>query len=171
LAQPWVLGLIGVATVVLIWLLTTASGAVDKLFLPSPQAVWQAGQAQWQSGVLLKDAVASIQRVFIGFALSAGLALPVGIAMGTNPTICRLLEPLMALIRYMPASTHYAHAGANAGISNLGNFSKYSRSIAQRSWQMDDTRSRWNTHCKQRLENSNRRIANPAKPQRRLATW
>ena len=103
LAQPWVLGLVGVATAMLIWFLTTASGAVDNLFLPSPQAVWQAGQAQWQSGVLLKDAVASIQRVFIGFALSAGLALPVGIAMGTNPTICRLLEPLMALIRYMPA--------------------------------------------------------------------
>ncbi len=102
-AQPWVLGLVGVATVVLIWLLTTASGAVDKLFLPSPQAVWQAGQAQWTSGVLVKDAVASIQRVFIGFALSAGLALPIGIAMGTNQTICRLLEPLMALIRYMPA--------------------------------------------------------------------
>ena len=103
MAQPWVLGLVGVATVLLIWLLTTASGAVDKLFLPSPQTVLQAGQAQWQSGVLLKDAVASIQRVFIGFAISAGLALPVGIAMGTNQTICRLLEPLMALIRYMPA--------------------------------------------------------------------
>ena len=103
LAHPWVLGLVGMATVLLIWLLTTASGTVDKLLLPSPQAVWQAGQSQWQSGGLVKDAVASIQRVFIGFALSAGLALPVGIAMGTNPTICRLLEPLMALIRYMPA--------------------------------------------------------------------
>jgi len=29
--------------------------------------------------------------------------LPIGIAMGTNPVICRLLEPLMGLIRYMPA--------------------------------------------------------------------
>lgn len=103
LAQPWVLGLVGVATVFLVWWLTTASGAVDKLFLPSPQAVWQAGQAHWTSGILVKDALASIQRVFLGFALSAGLALPIGIAMGTNPTICRLLEPLMALIRYMPA--------------------------------------------------------------------
>ena len=103
LAQPWVLGFVGVASVLLIWYLTSASGAVDKLFLPSPQAVWQAGQAQWTSGILVKDALASIQRVFLGFALSAGLALPIGIAMGTNQTICRLLEPLMALIRYMPA--------------------------------------------------------------------
>ena len=77
MAQPWVLGLIGVATVVLIWLLTTASGAVDKLFLPSPQAVLQAGQVQWSSGIMLKDAMASIQRVFIGFAISADHRLPI----------------------------------------------------------------------------------------------
>jgi NitT/TauT family transport system permease protein len=101
--HPWALGLLGVLTVLLLWWITTASGSVNKLFLPSPQAVWQAGQQQWTSGLLLKDALASIQRVFIGFAMSAGLALPVGIAMGTSPVICRLLEPLIGLIRYMPA--------------------------------------------------------------------
>jgi NitT/TauT family transport system permease protein len=101
--HPWALGFIGILTVLLLWWLTTASGSVNKLFLPSPQAVWQAGQQQWTSGLLLKDALASIQRVFIGFAMSAGLALPIGIAMGSNPVICRLLEPLMGLIRYMPA--------------------------------------------------------------------
>jgi NitT/TauT family transport system permease protein len=101
--HPWSLGLLGVLTVLLLWWITTASGSVNKLFLPSPQAVWLAGQQQWTSGLLLKDALASIQRVFIGFAMSAGLALPVGIAMGTSPVICRLLEPLMGLIRYMPA--------------------------------------------------------------------
>lgn len=101
--HPWALGLLGILTVLLLWWITTASGSVNKLFLPSPQAVWLAGQQQWSSGLLLKDALASIQRVFIGFAMSAGLALPVGIAMGTSPVICRLLEPLMGLIRYMPA--------------------------------------------------------------------
>jgi NitT/TauT family transport system permease protein len=101
--HPWALGILGILIVLLLWWVTTASGTVNKLFLPSPQAVWQAGQQQWTSGLLLKDALASIQRVFIGFAMSAGLALPIGIAMGTNPVICRLLEPLMGLIRYMPA--------------------------------------------------------------------
>jgi len=101
--HPWALGLLGILSVLLLWWITSASGSVNKLFLPSPQAVWLAGQQQWTSGLLLKDALASIQRVFIGFAMSAGLALPVGIAMGTSPVICRLLEPLMGLIRYMPA--------------------------------------------------------------------
>ncbi len=101
--HPWALGLTGIMVVLLLWYAITASGSVNKLFLPSPQAVWSAGQQQWSSGILLKDAIASIQRVFIGFAMSAGLALPLGILMGTNPVICRLLEPLMGLIRYMPA--------------------------------------------------------------------
>ena len=101
--HPWALGLTGIMAVLLLWYAITASGSVNKLFLPSPQAVWSAGQQQWSSGILLKDAIASIQRVFIGFAMSAGLALPLGILMGTNPVICRLLEPLMGLIRYMPA--------------------------------------------------------------------
>ncbi|MCS5704827.1 ABC transporter permease [Synechococcus sp. FGCU-3] len=103
LRHPWTLGVIGVSTVLVLWWLISSTGLVDKLFLPSPQAVLQAGQVQWSSGLLVKDAAASIQRVFIGFAMSAGLALPIGIAMGTNPVVCRLLEPLMGLIRYMPA--------------------------------------------------------------------
>ena len=103
LRHPWILGLLGIFTVLLLWSLISSSGLVDALFLPSPQGVLEAGQQQWSSGVLIKDALASIQRVFIGFALSAGLALPVGIAMGTNVVVCRLLEPLMGLIRYMPA--------------------------------------------------------------------
>jgi NitT/TauT family transport system permease protein len=103
LQHPWALGSLGILVVVLLWWGITASGSVNKLFLPSPEAVLAAGQQQWSSGLLLQDAVASIRRVFLGFALSAGLALPVGIAMGSNAVICRLLEPLMGLIRYMPA--------------------------------------------------------------------
>jgi NitT/TauT family transport system permease protein len=92
-----------VALVLLLWAGVSNSGLVDRLFLPTPQAVWTAAQGQWSSGMLVRDALASIQRVFLGFALSAGLALPIGIAMGSNTVICRLLEPLMGLIRYMPA--------------------------------------------------------------------
>lgn len=103
LSHPWVLGVLGVLAVFLLWLAATASGRVDKLFLPGPGAVWEAGAAQFQAGILVRDAMASIQRVFLGFVISAGLALPLGIVMGTNRVICRLLEPLMALIRYMPA--------------------------------------------------------------------
>lgn len=101
--HPWVLGLTGILVVVVLWTGVTATGIVNPLFLPSPWAVLAAGRSQLEEGVLWADLVASVGRVFAGFALSAAVALPLGIAMGTSTVICRLLEPLMALIRYMPA--------------------------------------------------------------------
>jgi NitT/TauT family transport system permease protein len=102
-SHPWLLGTAGVLVVLLLWTVITATGLVDKLFLPSPAAVWSAGQVQAQQGLLWRDFSASVGRVFGGFALSAIVALPLGIAMGSSVVICRLLEPLMGLIRYMPA--------------------------------------------------------------------
>jgi NitT/TauT family transport system permease protein len=102
-SHPWLLGTAGVLVVLLLWTVITATGLVDKLFLPSPAAVWSAGQVQAQQGLLWRDFSASVGRVFGGFALSAIVALPLGIAMGSSVVVCRLLEPLMGLIRYMPA--------------------------------------------------------------------
>ena len=101
--HPWLLGAAGVVAVLLLWSAITATGLVDKLFLPSPAAVWSAGRTQAEQGLLWRDFSASVGRVFGGFALSAVVALPLGIAMGSSVVICRLLEPLMGLIRYMPA--------------------------------------------------------------------
>jgi NitT/TauT family transport system permease protein len=101
--HPWVLGITGVLVVLLIWALATSLELVDPLFLPSPAAVLAAGQAQAAQGLLWADLVASVGRVLGGFGLSAVVALPLGIAMGTSTVINRLLEPLMGLVRYMPA--------------------------------------------------------------------
>ena len=103
LGQSWALGLLGVLAVLLAWQLIAVSGLVNKLFLPSPEAVWKAGTEQVEQGILVKDALASIGRVGAGFALSALVSLPLGIAMGFNRVICQVLEPLLGLIRYMPA--------------------------------------------------------------------
>ncbi|MEI8249740.1 MAG: ABC transporter permease [Synechococcus sp. ELA057] len=101
--HPWILGLSGLAILLLLWTLVAASGWVDRLFLPSPAAVFEAAAQESSEGVLLQDAGASVMRVLAGFGLSALVALPLGIAMGSNALLCRLLEPLMALLRYMPA--------------------------------------------------------------------
>ncbi len=101
--HPWSLGATGLLAVLALWFCISASGLVDSLFLPGPGAVWAAGRAQAAQGMLWKDLTASVGRVLGGFGLSATVALPLGIAMGTSPVICRLLEPLIGLIRYMPA--------------------------------------------------------------------
>lgn len=103
LSHPWLLGLTGLLLVLASWSGLSTIGWVDPLFLPSPAAVVAAGQAQIEQGLLWRDLAASGGRVLAGFGLSALVALPLGIAMGSNLVICRLLEPLIGLIRYMPA--------------------------------------------------------------------
>ena len=101
--RPWLLGACGVMAGVLFWQLISGTGWVDPLFLPAPVAVLAAAREQWAEGLLPRDVIASLARVLGGFGLSALVALPLGIAMGTSRLICGLLEPLLGLIRYMPA--------------------------------------------------------------------
>lgn len=101
--RAWLLGACGVLAALLLWQGISASGWVDPLFLPTPAAVVAAAREQWREGLLLRDVVASLGRVLGGFGLSALVALPLGIAMGSSRLICGLFEPLLGLIRYMPA--------------------------------------------------------------------
>jgi NitT/TauT family transport system permease protein len=87
----------------LLWFVVTASGKVEARFLPSPAAVIAAGQRLWGTGELLKDTVASLWRIGVGFLLAATLSFPIGILMGSFASIRALFEPLFGLMRYMPA--------------------------------------------------------------------
>lgn len=103
--KPLVAGLIAtsIALPLLLWWLVTTFGNVDPKFLPSPARVIEAFGRLWGTGELLKDTVASLWRVGVGFALAVILSIPVGVLMGSFASIRALLEPLFGLIRYMPA--------------------------------------------------------------------
>ena len=103
LLHPSFLGVAGIGFLLVFWTLVAGLGVLDPLFLPSPTAVLAAGREELANGDLWRDISASLLRVLGGFTLSALVAFPLGIAMGTNATLCRLLEPLLALLRYMPA--------------------------------------------------------------------
>jgi len=87
----------------LIWWLVTTFGSVDPKFLPSPARVLEAFGRLWSTRELLKDTVASLWRVGVGFLLAVVLSIPVGVLMGSFASIRALLEPLFGLMRYMPA--------------------------------------------------------------------
>jgi len=87
----------------LLWWLVTTFGNVDPRFLPSPARVLEAFARLWSTRELLKDTVASLWRVGVGFLLALVLSIPVGVLMGSFATIRALLEPLFGLVRYMPA--------------------------------------------------------------------
>lgn len=88
---------------VLLWWLMTTFGNVDPKFLPSPTKVLEAFGRLWGTRELLKDTVASLWRVGVGFLLAVFLSIPVGVLMGSFASIRALLEPLFGLMRYMPA--------------------------------------------------------------------
>ena len=80
------------------------SFGVTETFLPPPWAVWSAGVEMAQSGQLFTDAWASIQRVLLGFGLAVLVSVPLGIIMGSLAAGRALFEPLIGLLRYLPAS-------------------------------------------------------------------
>jgi len=92
-----------IALPLLVWWLITTFGTIDPKFLPSPANVIEAFGRLWGARELLKDTVASLWRVGVGFLLAAVFSIPVGILMGSFPSIRALLEPLFGLMRYMPA--------------------------------------------------------------------
>ena len=87
----------------LLWWLVTTFGNVNPQFLPSPARVLEAFARLWSSGELLKDTVASLWRVGVGFLLAVLFSIPVGVLMGSFASIRALLEPVFGLFRYMPA--------------------------------------------------------------------
>jgi NitT/TauT family transport system permease protein len=87
----------------LLWWLVTTFGNIDPKFLPSPAKVMEAFGRLWNTRELLKDTVASLWRVGVGFSLAGLVSIPIGILMGSFPSIRALLEPLFGLMRYMPA--------------------------------------------------------------------
>lgn len=98
-----VLTVLSIALPLFLWWAVTQFGNLDPRFLPSPAKVMTAFGRLWGTGELLKDTVASLWRVGVGFLLAALLSIPVGLLMGSFASVRALLEPLFGLVRYMPA--------------------------------------------------------------------
>ena len=87
-----------------LWWLIAWSGWVDPLFLPSPLAVAGSAFRAYAADRLWVDLGISIYRVVVGFALAAAVGVPLGLLMGSFQAARSLFEPLLAFVRYMPAT-------------------------------------------------------------------
>lgn len=99
----WVLALIGLFTPLVLWAVLAAFGGLDPVFLPAPLQVLTRTWTWLTETGLLDDMGISIYRVVTGFLLSAVIALPLGLFIGSYRAVQALLEPLTDFIRYMPA--------------------------------------------------------------------
>lgn len=99
----WVLTIASIVVPLGLWWGIALTGVVNPKFLPSPIDVAQALIRLQTKGFLWNDTLFSCFRVGCGFLMAAILSVPIGIAMGTFPSIRSLLEPIIGIVRYMPA--------------------------------------------------------------------
>jgi NitT/TauT family transport system permease protein len=107
-----------------LWQWVASMGWVNENILPSPLQVWRKWVAYlmplqefaaWKennaggswlswafSGELIIDSLGSLYRVVVGFAVGAGLALPLGLAMGSSRIVYAWMNPLVQLLRPIP---------------------------------------------------------------------
>jgi NitT/TauT family transport system permease protein len=96
------LAVTGFAISLLLWALISGAGIIDPIFLPSPLTVAETGLKLLQDSILWTDLWVSFVRVTIGFALSAAIALPVGILIGAFKPLEALVQPVTEFVRYVP---------------------------------------------------------------------
>lgn len=105
LPRRWVvaLGAASLVSAALVWLLLVATDAAG-MFLPSPWRVLTAAVDMARGGTLHADTWASVRRVGIGFGIAVVISVPLGLAIGTFRSVSSVFEPVIGLVRYMPAT-------------------------------------------------------------------
>jgi NitT/TauT family transport system permease protein len=118
-----------------VWEGLSRAGVINPLILPSPSKVFvrwiayarplkpfepgtQSRLAWMFSGELPHDALASFLRILMGFAVGAGLALPLGLAMGAIDRVYELANPLVQILRPIPPIAYIPLAILWFGLGN-----------------------------------------------------
>jgi NitT/TauT family transport system permease protein len=102
-----------------LWQYLSSHAIINPQILPAPTAViakwWEYllplepydptkfNYLEWVfSGELPHDAYSSLYRVMVGFLVGGALALPMGLMMGANDRVYKLLNPLIQVLRPIP---------------------------------------------------------------------
>ena len=96
------LGSIPFLVLFLLWIGVAGLGLVKEIFLPPISAVWDSLVVLFSRGNYIADVWISIYRVMVAFAVSAVLAIPLGLFAGRYPRMAQVFEPFVGFIRYLP---------------------------------------------------------------------
>jgi NitT/TauT family transport system permease protein len=95
--------LLSISAVVAVWWGIAASGIINPDLFPSPAAVWLAAVELYQEGLLQSDLRTSFGRAAIGFLIGASGGVFVGLLTARTRIIGYSLNPLLTLLRPIPA--------------------------------------------------------------------
>ena len=88
--------------VALVGVLWMWSAHADAFFFPPLSSIFKAFNSVWLGPGLMNDAVPSLSRWAIAYAIATGLGVAVGVPLGLSPTARRVLGPVMEFIRATP---------------------------------------------------------------------
>src|SRR5256714_5064296 len=95
---------VGFAVPAVLWSVLTYGNVMSAFFLPSPTTVLGTLWTMLTQNAFLLDIWASTYRIFLGFALSAVVGVPLGILIGSFRFFQALFEHPISFARYLPAS-------------------------------------------------------------------
>src|SRR5262245_24577384 len=103
-ARARTLALAGIVSFFGAWAVLSYGGIVPGVILPSPTDVLKAFPVLHFEEALVRSAMMSLYRVLAGFALSAVVAIPLGLLMGTYPQLKWFFAPVLDPLRFLPIS-------------------------------------------------------------------
>jgi len=83
----------------LAWALASNRGWLSEQFFPTPASVRDGFLEEWRSGGLVRHTVASLRRVVLGYLLSTGVGIPLGLLLGSALPARQALLPLLNFLR------------------------------------------------------------------------
>jgi NitT/TauT family transport system permease protein len=101
------------ASVLIIWQILAVAGLYRRAILPPPTdiaAVWYdlvtgtSGEAGRYSGTWWDHALASLWRVYAGFAWSVALGIAVGLMIGLSRIVEKIFDPTIQVLRNVPVT-------------------------------------------------------------------
>lgn len=103
IAKQAMLGASVVAVLVVLAVWKAASLDLNPQLLPGPDKVLSGALELAESGRLWDSILISLQRVFAGWLLGAGIAIPLGLLAGTSRLARAALDPFIHFFRFVPA--------------------------------------------------------------------
>ncbi len=100
-----------------LWWLATRQAWVSPIFLPAPQATWQALIEGMSQGELARLTLGTVERMAYGWALASAIGIALGALIGISPALRAWLQPMLEMIRPLPASAVVPVAIALIGLS------------------------------------------------------
>jgi len=99
-----VLGVTGLAALLLLWHLVTSLELISRVFLPGPAATIAALEWGLVNGDLLPQTIATINRMVQGWLLASFVAIAVGSLIGVSAIARAYIQPTLEFLRPLPAS-------------------------------------------------------------------